>query len=647
MNSFGDIWREEIIYSAIARHRRDLGYKSHSSLLMDLFGTINLRATVDFPSHLGEFTSRLSPTHTLTVDKIIDCHTLFPYHTAFLNGERIAEIRELMYGSSGQRIFTILGALWQRNLRRAHMRYCPRCVEQDRQTFGEAYFHRVHQIGVVMVCPEHACRLLDTNVGMYRFHKNDQAFLALEECSLEAEDLSISTQDYANQYLAIAQSAQWLLSNPHESKSYTHFTDHYQRTLADVGLSTYSKKVKNNSELVRAFNDLFPMRLVESIGLPTNSKSKQFWLLKTLRNSGEVSTPICHILVCLFLSLEFKILFEESPPGFFGGGPWPCLNRVCSDYQMPVIDNVDISTCRATRRLRGEFRCHCGFTYRRYGPDYQGARKFNLDYIVDYGEEWGKYLADRWLDPSLSLESLATALGVVPLTVQRHAHKLQLPIDRPGSSKQKDPRKTPRFTPRKPRITDEERYRRRKKYLALRRKYPDFGASEMAKVDPATHAWLMRYDREFVRANQIKLPYNNGSNETLVDWAARDNQCADEIKQIALRLLTSGDRPKRITTSAIVKQIKCTGSVVRHLNRLPKSAALLEQVVESRIQSAVRRINWNKKKMIESGRPIKKWQLERVSGLSRLRHMKEIQDALDTAYKEIEAHFFMPSMVSD
>jgi hypothetical protein len=39
------------------------------------------------------------------------------------------------------------------------IRYCPRCIDQDHSTWGEPYWHRVHQLPTVFFCHEHHCAL--------------------------------------------------------------------------------------------------------------------------------------------------------------------------------------------------------------------------------------------------------------------------------------------------------------------------------------------------------------------------------------------------------------------------------------------------------------------------------------------------------
>jgi len=61
----------------------------------------------------------------------------------------------------------------------AFFRYCPACAVLDREKFGEAYWHRIHQITGINVCAIHGCLLLKTTVRLHNFNK--RVLIAAEE----------------------------------------------------------------------------------------------------------------------------------------------------------------------------------------------------------------------------------------------------------------------------------------------------------------------------------------------------------------------------------------------------------------------------------------------------------------------------------
>lgn len=59
-----------------------------------------------------------------------------------------------------------------RNEADKYLKYCPLCAADDRKQYGEAYWHRKHQIRNMNVCNKHKCRLVKSTVPA----KSEQSF---------------------------------------------------------------------------------------------------------------------------------------------------------------------------------------------------------------------------------------------------------------------------------------------------------------------------------------------------------------------------------------------------------------------------------------------------------------------------------------
>ena len=53
--------------------------------------------------------------------------------------------------------------LFPRRTETPSMRYCPLCAADERKNYGETYWHRLHQIYELPVCPVHKCFLVNTD----------------------------------------------------------------------------------------------------------------------------------------------------------------------------------------------------------------------------------------------------------------------------------------------------------------------------------------------------------------------------------------------------------------------------------------------------------------------------------------------------
>lgn len=63
------------------------------------------------------------------------------------------------------------------------LRYCPQCFDEDIATYGEPYWHRLHQIPGIAVCPRHGCWLADTEITLTG-HRHNLLFPAMPDCHL-------------------------------------------------------------------------------------------------------------------------------------------------------------------------------------------------------------------------------------------------------------------------------------------------------------------------------------------------------------------------------------------------------------------------------------------------------------------------------
>lgn len=83
--------------------------------------------------------------------------------------QKNAALYSLQYDScDAHHLFCILPRMGEEQ----YMRFCPMCVKEDRENYGETYWHRSHQVRNMRVCTKHKCRLLPSAVPA----KSEQSF---------------------------------------------------------------------------------------------------------------------------------------------------------------------------------------------------------------------------------------------------------------------------------------------------------------------------------------------------------------------------------------------------------------------------------------------------------------------------------------
>lgn len=161
---FPELYEDELVYSWIARYLVHSGYTSASDAYQDLYFNKNLRPSVELMNNMID-DAKTVMTKYMPINELILKHTLFPEYGRFI--EPIKRERLLKEGD-----FT--RGNWINNLMmpfsngERYLMYCPLCAAEDRDTHGETYWHRKHQISNIKICVKHDVYLRSSNIVIER-----------------------------------------------------------------------------------------------------------------------------------------------------------------------------------------------------------------------------------------------------------------------------------------------------------------------------------------------------------------------------------------------------------------------------------------------------------------------------------------------
>ena len=151
-----EIYPDELMYSWYARYYVHSGYPNYNAALEDLMVTNTTRVDMEFCGKLNKGAKQLFSS-MYGMEYLIRNHTMYPQYARFEPEEKQKEaMRALISGDRDIR--TILSFPKSKESLR-YLRYCPVCVKEDRENFGETYWHRSHQIRHITCCLEHGCKL--------------------------------------------------------------------------------------------------------------------------------------------------------------------------------------------------------------------------------------------------------------------------------------------------------------------------------------------------------------------------------------------------------------------------------------------------------------------------------------------------------
>lgn len=195
---FPVIYEDELLYSVFARYYMHTGHITYRCVAEELFGNSNVIPSIEFINALKPEVLKLL-LKNMTMQELIKKHTMLPYYARFLPIARKSIAFEALINMSGDYNNLLF---FSKSLNRVerYLRYCPICSRDDRERYGETYWHRSHQIAELNVCYKHKCRLVESNVLISG--KVSRALVSAEEevnidnIELIENDLEIRLTEY-------------------------------------------------------------------------------------------------------------------------------------------------------------------------------------------------------------------------------------------------------------------------------------------------------------------------------------------------------------------------------------------------------------------------------------------------------------------
>jgi Tn7-like transposition protein D/TniQ len=431
LSFFPTPYPDEILYSVFARYHARSGNTKPDETLQELFNSRNTIVRADLPYNLAFLIKNLPLLSPHTTESLIQKHTLYPMYAVFMP-DRKSAILKYMKGEFGTHIYRGIGSLLHLP---KYFRFCPKCLFENLHTFGQAYWHRLHQTPGVLVCTIHDVVLSDSIVPIWSNNWHQVGIASLENCPISnvARNYSDSTKELLR---LIASDIEWLMTCDFKSlpsKELDWFHIQYIVLLMKRNLATLDRQVYEPG-LRQKFLSFYGSEFLEALGI--NFSYNNINLFNILRLNREVFDPVMHLLMIRFLRNSPSTFFaRKSKYKPFGKGPWLCLNPACEHYlhfvvtKLVMLFNRDVySTYSYIKNPQGTFECDCGFKYSKSGVNLNKLDKFRFERIVTFGHLWEqKYLELNVVDRQnfqQTAQSLSFNYGNNPLNMLRKLEAL-------------------------------------------------------------------------------------------------------------------------------------------------------------------------------------------------------------------------------
>lgn len=580
---------DELLYSVLARFTRHHRIDTPRTALQRLVGNAARVPSVLLPMRLGPLQQHFRNHWGMSAKDVAFAHTLLPF---FLVGKPRRTMKNALNSVSADRpqaLSQSLGVNAGAIKLTPYLRYCERCVEADRETYGEAYWHRMHQLPGSLVCPLHGKLLRISSARVRPVFR--QALMAAEAAiDIEADGMELVSAGDMSLALAIA-----LRNQQHLDRNLSVEPSAGDAIPMPWSTSIGASGAKEMRRLEEAFTSYYGASLLSSIEPRWEPGRSLSWVAALRRAPRRPLHPVRWVLLEQF----FTDGHWPTRASAFGTGPWVCRNPLAAHGGKPVVDHIErIVDARHPERVIARFRCKCGFVYSRYASD---DPQYGPIRVIDFGPLYRRR-ARQLAKDGLSMRAIAQALGVAWQTA---ANLLQAAEVMATESVERC----------------EQHQRDRDAWLSLVERNPDDGVLALRRMAPALYGRLYRKDRGWLRRH---APRRNSVRVTRprVDWNTRDIELARRFRTAAQML--SAEAPNvRVTRTGLAKRLGCQATIEKNLYRLPKTRAVLEEVCESHLQYRVRRL---REAQAALGEDAPAWQVMRRSGLRTEKLTDEVMD---------------------
>jgi hypothetical protein len=197
---------------------------------------------------------------------------------------------------------------------RMFFRFCPLCLEEDTQKYGEAYWHRIHQTPGVLVCPIHAIALQDSLVSLEAIGIHYHA-ASPENCRVGSNSRTY-LDETLQELLMFAKDIEWLVNYCYVSfQGMAWLRKQYQSYLVRQGflkIISRSKFTFDSQKFVSHIFEFCGTEFLENIN-PILIKKPETYFTNCLlaRDVNPLIDRVTHLLLIRFLVGSIKDFFSS------------------------------------------------------------------------------------------------------------------------------------------------------------------------------------------------------------------------------------------------------------------------------------------------------------------------------------------------
>lgn len=544
----------ETAYSWICRYHALNGNRLCGQTSLALFGAMRRGSQHDFPTHLEELSARTNFALGSAEEWALE-RTILPYYLHLRGAQDArAALSMMAKGSKGMLKFR-LGILTSRFRAHHPLKACPRCMAEQREQCGVAYWLLAHQYPGVWVCLKHhvllqQCALKATGVGRFSFIlPRETDLFDVGPSSANASLLRLATISACfaqlpwDRHLAIDVLARTYLS-------------------AVLELGVAASEIRSAPKVLgqHFLEALEPLKVVPELrGFPATTQEAFNQLSRWLLRPRGGTHPLRHLSIIFWLFPSWEAF-------------WSRYQEVEARPLQRLPEAAAPTRSEDPRRvaLLRDLREGCSAT--------KAARDHGVD--VKTAQAWA---ASAGFHPQRRPKVLKEqALRRLVAALQRGADKrasaqqLSVSVETVTNVLRTEPGLSTRW--RAARL-EAARTSARTAYADAIRSHPGSGVKTIRAVVPSAYAWLYRNDRAWLASTNVDVRtlHSDAPRRQRVDWNKRDRELRDELLRAAARAPAQAAGQQHIFEAVPELRAK-----QRSMRRLPLTKALLEDLTHLR-----------------------------------------------------------------
>ncbi|MBD8028470.1 TniQ family protein [Ureibacillus sp. Re31] len=397
--------------SIIHRYHIRSGHLSFEETNKELFN-VSSKRNIYFHHNVGELIGLLNYTE-YSIEYFLSNHTIFPLINPFLSQKRNQDFQQSLHikdSIKNKKLFQDYIA--------KEIKYCPQCLEEDYEKYGEVYSHRFHQLYFLNYCEQHQTELISIcpECSVPLSNSNGKVLLKRPFCK-NGHYLTSNVSNFNDSPQLIKR----VLQDVYFIVSYSSkinrdlVVDQFYSALGKCGYGEIYSEYLQTKRLKNDFSK-FVSTFVEILGVQLDDVVNSHFPTLLSKKSNTAPNILTYLLLILFISNSTEGFFTNTV-GYsidipFKNKPQPCLNKICEYYDGLVIETY--SKKYYPTYVQGTFTCpYCGYTYGNkwiWNKDKKSGEE-KKPFLISRGELWEKEVLSLY-DQGLSLKNIARSIGI-------------------------------------------------------------------------------------------------------------------------------------------------------------------------------------------------------------------------------------------